>query len=106
VTSPGRADQKDERAFNDRVTAAVAEIAVRRSVIDQAKGMLMLAYGIDADKAFAILQWRSQLTNVKLVRLAQQLLDDFGSLEYGTPRTTFDALLLTGHERIHPAAAS
>jgi AmiR/NasT family two-component response regulator len=106
VTASGRAERESQRAFSDRVTAAVAEIADRRSVIDQAKGMLMLAYGIDADTAFGILQWRSQLTNTRVRLLAQQVLYDFGSLEYGTPRVSFDALLLTGHERVSPPTAS
>jgi AmiR/NasT family two-component response regulator len=36
---------------DDLMTAKVAEIAEHRAVIEQAKGMLMLVYGLDADAA-------------------------------------------------------
>jgi hypothetical protein len=45
-------------------------------VIEQAKGMLMILYGIDADAAFAVLRWRSQELNVKLHAVAAQLVAD------------------------------
>nr|WP_234791557.1 ANTAR domain-containing protein [Mycolicibacterium mucogenicum] len=35
----------------------------------------MVAYGVDADRAFDILKWRSQTTQVKLKTVAAQLLD-------------------------------
>jgi ANTAR domain/PAS fold len=91
------------------VTAAVAEIAENRATIDQAKGMLMLIYRVDADAAFDLLKWRSQETNVKLRILAEQLLTDFGELTYDEtlpPRSTFDHLLLTAHERVDAAGPS
>ena len=37
-----------DRAQDDLVTAKVAEITEHRAVIEQAKGMLMLVYGVDA----------------------------------------------------------
>lgn len=88
------------------VTAAVAEIAENRATIDQAKGMLMLIYRVDADAAFDLLKWRSQETNVKLRILAEQLLADFLELNYEETlptRSTFDHLLLTAHERVDAA---
>jgi ANTAR domain/PAS fold len=88
------------------VTAAVAEIAENRATIEQAKGMLMLIYRVDADAAFDLLKWRSQETNVKLRILAEQLLTDFGELTYEETlpsRSTFDHLLLTAHERVDAA---
>lgn len=51
---------------DDIISARVAEITGNRAVIERAKGMLMLVYGIDADAAFDLLKWRSQETNVKL----------------------------------------
>ena len=42
-------------------------------MIEQAKGMLMAIYGIDAAAAFDLLKWRSQETNVKLRSLAEQI---------------------------------
>jgi hypothetical protein len=91
------------------VTQAVAEVTKRRSVIEQVKGMLMLVYRIDAERAFEILRWRSQLTNTKLLSLAHQLLEDFAAierLEDLPTRTVFDELLLTAHTRTtHPLAS-
>jgi AmiR/NasT family two-component response regulator len=54
----------------------VAEISENRAPIEQAKGVLMYVYQIDADAAFDLLRWRSQETNVKLRALAEQLLVD------------------------------
>jgi len=90
----------------DLVSAAVAEIAENRAMIEQAKGMLMLIYRVTDDSAFELLKWRSQETNVKLRVLADQVIADFGELAYEEtlpPRATFDHLLLTAHLRIGAA---
>jgi anti-anti-sigma factor len=42
-------------------------------VIDQAKGVLMLVYGIDGEAAFELLRWSSQQRNVKLLSLAERV---------------------------------
>lgn len=55
------------------LSTAVSEVAESRGVIEQAKGVLMIAYGIPADRAFDILVWRSQETNVKVRDLASRL---------------------------------
>ena len=91
-----------DRARDELVTEAVAEIAEAWGVIEQVKGMLMLIYRIDADAAFELLKWRSQEANVKLRLIAEQLAADFGALDYGStlpPRVVFDRLLLTAHVR-------
>ena len=91
------------------ITEAVAEIAENRAAIEQAKGILMLVYRIQADAAFDLLKWRSQETNVKLRELAEQLITDVRALEYDEtvpPRSTFDRLLLTVHQRVRANAAS
>jgi PAS domain S-box-containing protein len=91
------------------ITEAVAEIAEHRAAIEQAKGILMLIYRIEADAAFDLLKWRSQETNVKLRALAEQLIADVRALEYDEtvpPRSTFDRLLLTTHQRVRARAAS
>lgn len=80
------------------ITEAVAEIAKHRSTIEQAKGVLMMVYGIDADAAFDLLKWRSQESNIKLRLLAERLMSQFQSLRYGEApprRSTFDQILLT-----------
>ncbi|MET8799356.1 PAS and ANTAR domain-containing protein [Nocardia sp. NPDC004568] len=72
-----------------------------RAVIEQAKGALMVVYGISADQAFRVLIWRSQETNTKLRALAAQLVAELPTVDYAAPalRTEFDHLLLTVHER-------
>ncbi|MGW0181170.1 ANTAR domain-containing protein, partial [Nocardia sp. NPDC003345] len=73
-----------------------------RAVIEQAKGALMLVYGISAEQAFRVLTWRSQETNTKLRVLADRLVAESGSVKGVSPglRSEFDHLLLTVHERI------
>lgn len=36
------------------------------AVIEQAKGMIMIVYGVSAERAFEVLSWRSQTGNTKL----------------------------------------
>ncbi|WP_454788962.1 PAS and ANTAR domain-containing protein [Mycolicibacterium lutetiense] len=93
------------QAREDAVTEAVAEIAEARGAIEQAKGMLMLIYRINADAAFELLKWRSQETNTKLRLLAEQLAADFLDLDYSETlpsRAILDRLLLTAHLRVRP----
>jgi hypothetical protein len=93
-----------ERERQDQVTAAVTVIAEARAGIEQAKGMLMLIYGMDEAAAFELLKWRSQETNVKLRLLAAQVAADFVALsgsEELPPRSAYDKLLLTAHLRIN-----
>nr|WP_245663658.1 PAS and ANTAR domain-containing protein [Nocardia arthritidis] len=80
---------------------ALPELYAARSVIEQAKGALMLIYGIGPEQAFRVLSWRSQETNVKLRILAARLVADLPGLTGVPPglRTEFDHLLLTAHER-------
>jgi PAS domain S-box-containing protein len=98
-----------EQARQDQVSAAVAEIAENRAIIEQVKGMLMVIYGIDAAAAFDLLKWRSQETNVKLRLLAEQIAVDFPSLSHGGTiplRSSYDNLLLTAHRRVALATGS
>jgi PAS domain S-box-containing protein len=84
------------------ISEAVAEIAESRAAIEQVKGVLMFVYRVDADTAFGLLRWRSQDTNVRLRALAEQLLRDFGAMNYDgvlPHRSEIDQLLLTAHER-------
>jgi hypothetical protein len=84
-------------------SAAVAEIADNRAVIDQAKGMLILLHGVDDESAFDMLRRRSQSTNVKLRALAGQLVSDYRALSNGEalpPRWVYEKTLMIVHERI------
>ncbi len=84
----------------DAITVRVAEIAARRSKIEQVKGMLMLVYGIDDIAAFKLLKWLSQESNIKLKLLAEQIAEDFcAASQQAISRTVFDQLLLTAHAR-------
>lgn len=85
------------------VTDVVAGIAEARGAIEQAKGMLMLIYRINAEAAFDLLKWRSQETNTKLRLLAEQLAADFQALDYSETlpgRAILDRILLTTHVRV------
>ena len=85
----------------DRVTAKLAEIAEHRAAIEQAKGMLMLVYGIDEDDAFDLLRWLSQEANVKLRLLAERISEDFRSSGSAfIPQSEFDQLLLSARSRV------
>jgi hypothetical protein len=71
-------------AFDDDVQQAVGDdlhaIVAQREVIEQAKGMLMAIYNVDADAAFSILRWRSQELNIKLHDVAGSLVKEIPAL--------------------------
>lgn len=87
---------------------ALSDVLKDRAVIEQAKGMLMLIYRLDADQAFSVLRECSQHGNVKLRLLARQIVADFCAL----PRINgalaapdaYTQLLRTAHLRATPAA--
>ena len=54
---------------------AVELSAATRATIEQAKGALMITYGLDENQAFALLRWHSQHSNIKLRDLAAGLTD-------------------------------
>ncbi|MGW6333763.1 PAS and ANTAR domain-containing protein [Nocardia rhamnosiphila] len=93
--------EEREEALQDTLPGLYAA----RAVIEQAKGALMVVYGISADQAFRVLIWRSQETNTKLRALAARLVAELPTVDYAAPalRTEFDHLLLTVHERIDHA---
>src|ERR1700758_2245808 len=64
----------DEREQQDQMAAQLAIIAENRAGIEQAKGVLMAAYGIEPTRAFEILVWRSQETNIKIRELASRFM--------------------------------
>lgn len=94
----------DGQIHEDAVSAKLAEISEHRAGIEQAKGMLMLIYGLGDGAAFELLKWLSQEANTKLRPLAEQIAEDFRGA--GLPLHTqaeFDHLLLTAHRRVRPA---
>jgi hypothetical protein len=75
--------------------AAVAASAATRETIEQAKGILMLGYGLDADAAFAMLRWWSRNRNVKVRELAERLIEvaRMGQMSHPGLRGLLDALI-------------
>jgi PAS domain-containing protein len=75
--------------------AAVEASAENRAVIEQAKGALMLAYGLDSDQAFSMLRWWSRNHNVKVRELAARLVEAAGAGEVSDAdlRSSIDAQL-------------
>jgi PAS domain S-box-containing protein len=86
----------DEREQQDQMTAQLAVIAENRAVIEQAKGVLMAAYGIGANRAFEILVWRSQETNLKTRELASRFMAAISASHWSPEsRSHVDHTLLT-----------
>nr|WP_232077743.1 PAS and ANTAR domain-containing protein [Mycolicibacterium aichiense] len=92
-------EDRNKKQFSE----AIAEIAENRATIEQAKGMLMVVYGIESDAAFDLLRWRSQEANIKLRLLAEQVVADFVALsqsDSSPSRAAYDNLLLTADRRL------
>lgn len=92
-------DDEQQQALN----AEVEKFSKNRAVIEQAKGMLMVIYGIDKSTAFVLLKWRSQENNVNLRPLARQIVSEFLALsrrDIHPLRSAYDDIVLTAHLRI------
>ena len=86
----------DPREQQDEMTSQLAIIAENRAIIEQAKGVLMATYGIEANRAFEILTWRSQETNVKLRELASRFMAAVSARHLSSEsRSQIDHALLT-----------
>ncbi len=66
------------RARSQEAASAMRKAIASRATIEQAKGALMLVYGLDAEAAFALLSWQSQRSNIKLRDLAGRLVAAVG----------------------------
>ena len=64
-----------QRDITAATQAAVEQSAETRAAIEQAKGALMITYGLDENEAFALLRWHSQHTNIKLRDIAAGITD-------------------------------
>ena len=96
-----------DEARQEVLDEALPDLLENRAAIEQAKGVLMYVYRVNAEQAFRVLQWRSQETNVKLRALARQLLAEVTTLDGSTAalQSQFDHVLLTVHERISAESA-
>lgn len=77
------------------ITNVLEAVADARARIEQAKGVLMAAYGITAERAFDVLVWRSQETNLKVRDLAARFLDAVAGKSSPETRSRIDQALLT-----------
>lgn len=72
-----RAERAEQRA------QALECALVSRASLDQAKGVVMAVFGLDAEHAFDALVWVSQHSNVKVAEIAEQLLGIVRGAELG-----------------------
>jgi PAS domain S-box-containing protein len=77
------------------ITTVLSDVGGARAQIEQAKGVLMAAYGVSADRAFDILVWRSQETNIKVRDLAAHFLAAIAGKVSPDTRTHIDHALVT-----------
>jgi anti-anti-sigma factor len=91
------------RARSGEVASAIAA----RATIEQAKGALMLVYGLDPEAAFALLSWQSQQSNVKLRDLAVRLVAAVGGDAHASAalRQRLDEIVYSLPEAAAPSAA-
>ncbi|MET8649867.1 PAS and ANTAR domain-containing protein [Nocardia aurea] len=89
------ADHRDEA-----LGEVLPDLVASRAVIEQAKGVLMVVYGIGSEQAFRVLRWRSQDTNTKLRTVAERLIAGLPTIAAAETRmrSELDHLLLTAHE--------
>ncbi|MGO4341030.1 ANTAR domain-containing protein [Pedococcus sp. 2YAF34] len=83
-------------AVRERTDAAVAAASEHRATIEQAKGALMLGFGVEEDVAFELLRSHSNQHNIKLSTVAYRVVS--GLTERGAPsddpvRSLLDTLL-------------
>ncbi|MGY4099947.1 PAS and ANTAR domain-containing protein [Nocardia sp. R16R-3T] len=90
---------RDAAQTHEILDDLLPQILQHRVLIEQAKGTLMLVYGISAEQAFHVLVWRSQETNIRLRDLAAHLIDEIATIQISpATRSQFDHLLLTLHQ--------
>lgn len=88
------------------VAAQLHRLTTTQPHIEQAKGMLMVMYGIPEAQALDLLAWRSQDTGIDIKTIAERLVDAVGSGHSSSPpvRERFDHLLLTSHTQFPDSA--
>lgn len=85
----------EEDVVREQVSEHVQEFRENHAPIEQAKGMLMAMYGIDGDRAFDVLRWRSQHENRKLREVARTVVAAAAAMPVPeTVRREFDLVVL------------
>ncbi|MCV7031890.1 PAS and ANTAR domain-containing protein [Mycobacterium sherrisii] len=82
-------------SLHSDITRVLEAVVDARATIEQAKGVLIAAYGISAERAFDVLVWRSQETNLKVRDLAARFLKAVAGTSSPDTRTHVDHALLT-----------
>lgn len=82
-----------EVAVADRVNQQLAVALESHAAIDQAKGVLMLTYGVDDEAAFDVLRASSQRLNVRLRTLASRVMTAVDGGLDDAARLRIDAVL-------------
>ncbi|WP_456846386.1 ANTAR domain-containing protein [Cellulomonas sp. P5_C6] len=98
-----------EAAVACRVNEQLDVALASHAAIDQAKGVLMLTYGIDSDSAFAMLRASSQQHNVRLLQLAADVVSAVaGGLEPRARERVDESVgaVLAGMRSARPSAAA
>jgi hypothetical protein len=83
------------RYADDAGTEAIQAAMEHRSAIEQAKGAMMVVYGISPVAAIELLRWHSRQTNVKLQVIAERLVEVLSgsTLTSSTTRGSVDRML-------------
>lgn len=83
------------KELQSQITTTISGLASSRARIEQAKGVLMATYGVTEDRAFEILVWRSQQTNIKVRELAERFMEAIVGTASTEASTHVDHALLT-----------
>jgi PAS domain S-box-containing protein len=84
------------------IKAVICGVTASRDRIEQAKGVLMATYGVSAERAFDVLVWRSQQTNVKVRELSERFLTAIAGTLSAETLTHVDHALLNLEPRGSP----
>ncbi|MGC2656059.1 MAG: PAS and ANTAR domain-containing protein [Mycobacterium sp.] len=82
-------------SLSSDISTVLSQVAASRARIEQAKGVLMATYGISEKRAFDILVWRSQESNLKLRDLAARFLAAIAGKASADTLSHVDRALLT-----------
>ncbi len=82
-------------SLSSDISTVLSQVAASRARIEQAKGVLMATYGISEERAFDILVWRSQESNLKVRDLAARFLQAIAGKASPDTLSHVDQALLT-----------
>ena len=91
------------QADDQQIWDMVRHRGEHRAIIEQAKGMVMFVFGVDADSAFDLLRRQSQDHNIKLRVLAEHVVTDLVALSTtagSTSRLGADGAIRAAGQRV------